>query len=1335
MTIPGCARKDENEFGGWIMGGFGGRRSFVVISVVALLLGGSGLFAAPVDPARVRQVTEGFLQAKAAAGRQSPQLTILSSPSPGSSPRPVLGDDGTVLAYVIDLEPRGFVALAADTDLAPVIAYSFRSSFPADGDRANPLYRMVREDLRLRAKALAEHPELKSPETARQWASYAEGGKGAGPLPNSDFRLQAVQQWPPEGSTVTGGLLTTAWEQGPPYNQLCPLDTVDGGRSYVGCAATAVAQILNFHRQCNVAFSPSDAYTMTSGMRMDADSTLYGFPSFEALNGYVAAVRARFQAGVDLNDVEKATLSFACGVAMHMDYSSDGSGASPSDAQEAMVGKFRFAGGDMFGGLSAESFLVLQENVINGLPAMIGLRPADGYGGHAVVCDGYNTDGEYHLNFGWGSLYPEKITDVWYRLPTGFYPLDLVITETVLNLRPEEPAVQTDPASLNFYGTPGQDSESQILRIQNNAARVTVQSITSPEGFLIAKSDGFSDRVDSFELTRPQQNASIAVKFRPERAGGYYGTLAIHYDDGNVRYVILRGWSFADGTQVAAGAVSGTWTRSKSPYFVGGHLQVADNGELAIEPGVKVFFLGPFSLTVGKNATFTAQGNAAQPIELTAWNRETGWAGVRFLDSGSDDVLRYCSLSWAKKNSGFIPTESSDATGVTEPDSHGGAIYCSNSDPTLEGCRLTNNVGDGGGAIYCVDSFPVVSNTLIANNTALGGVPRCGGFCISQSGIADLRNCTIVNNSPGGVFTASWDGLIMTNSIVWGNEMYQIQTDESAPEVTFCDVQGGYLGAGNRSADPCFFSPSAGPGIEYDGAAANWALQTRSPCINAGTRVPDLPAMDLAGAARIASGVLDLGAYENQSELPLLTIAPSGTADVGFVRVNASETLLLDLTNTGKQDCTIQSVSVSEGDKVFSLPTAVENRVLTPGASLSVQVAFSPTREAVYRGKLDVRSTAANAGRIQIALKGVGILGTVVPAGSVSGTWSKAASPYVVTGDITVPRNKTLTIEPGVTVKFAGHFGLTVGYKAKLLAVGTEQDQIVFTAGDKEQGWFGLRLINSGSDDKLQFCTLEYASKPRTGGGGVAGLFGGAILCYASYEDDPGFPMPTSPTIDSCLLTHNYARTGGAVACLQCEPVITNNTIIENASDYDGGGIALYYAQGTIANNVIARNYALVGGGVMNVVSSPSILNNTIVANRPSSLDLESALVDFFGDPTPALILNNIVWKNEIFLSDTAAPDEFEIRYNDVQGGWEGEGNIDKDPLFANPDAEDYHLRSKAGRWDPAAQAWVVDTVTSPCIDAGDPAADFAKEPEPNGGRINLGAYGGTAQASKSPGL
>ena len=103
------------------------------------------------------------------------------------------------------------------------------------------------------------------------------------------------------------------------------------------------------------------------------------------------------------------------------------------------------------------------------------------------------------------------------------------------------------------------------------------------------------------------------------------------------------------------------------------------------------------------------------------------------------------------------------------------------------------------------------------------------------------------------------------------------------------------------------------------------------------------------------------------------------------------------------------------------------------------------------------------------------------------------------------------------------------------------------------------------------------------------------------------------------------------------------------------------------------------------------------------------------------------------------------VSYCNVEGGqsrtsvseystltW-GEGNIDADPLFANAAAGDFHLKSEAGRWDATAEAWVFDSATSPCIDAGNPVdLNWMAELWPHGGRINMGVYGGTPQASMS---
>lgn len=77
-----------------------------------------------------------------------------------------------------------------------------------------------------------------------------------------------------------------------------------------------------------------------------------------------------------------------------------------------------------------------------------------------------------------------------------------------------------------------------------------------------------------------------------------------------------------------------------------------------------------------------------------------------------------------------------------------------------------------------------------------------------------------------------------------------------------------------------------------------------------------------------------------------------------------------------------------------------------------------------------------------------------------------------------------------------------------------------------------------------------------------------------------------------------------------------------------------------------------------------------------------------------------------------------------------GTGCIAKDPCFADAASGDFHLKSTAGRWN--GTTWVKDTVTSPCIDAGESSAAYANEPSPNGNRVNMGAYGNTSEASKS---
>ena len=160
----------------------------------------------------------------------------------------------------------------------------------------------------------------------------------------------------------------------------------------------------------------------------------------------------------------------------------------------------------------------------------------------------------------------------------------------------------------------------------------------------------------------------------------------------------------------------------------------------------------------------------------------------------------------------------------------------------------------------------------------------------------------------------------------------------------------------------------------------------------------------------------------------------------------------------------------------------------------------------------------------------------------------------------------------------------------------------------------------------------------------------------------------------------------------------------------------------------------------------------------------------FCGYDADVVIRNSLFWNNQSLLGpeialaqgyDGSVPSKASLSYTLIQGAqggvsadsnctllW-GVGNISDDPCFARPgcwdpngtpaDASDdilvegdYHLRSQAGRWDPVNRIWIADNVTSPCIDAGDPNSPIGLEPFPNGGRINMGAYGDTAEASKS---
>ena len=305
-------------------------------------------------------------------------------------------------------------------------------------------------------------------------------------------------------------------------------------------------------------------------------------------------------------------------------------------------------------------------------------------------------------------------------------------------------------------------------------------------------------------------------------------------------------------------------------------------------------------------------------------------------------------------------------------------------------------------------------------------------------------------------------------------------------------------------------------------------------------------------------------------------------------------------------------------------------------------------------------------------------------------------------------------------------------------------------------------LVYSESSAILSNCIIRGNSTTKEIGGGVlcwenssatltnciiegnrAGKSGGGMFCG----------QHSSMTVTGCIIRDNssiatsLAGGGGAQCYLDSSLTMTDCLIADNYSGCGGGGVFCSSTASVIVTNcVIVGNTARWGGGLggWEPTSTTTVSNCTIWGNSANAdgggvgcYDGASAMV------TNSIVCGNISPKgNEIYLEQ--APTECGVTYSNVASGqagvtvegdstlsW-GAGNIDADPCFTDPENDDYHLKSGAGRWDSNNQLWVQDDVTSPCIDVGDPMSPIGLELFPNGGFINMGAYGGTPEASKT---
>jgi len=283
----------------------------------------------------------------------------------------------------------------------------------------------------------------------------------------------------------------------------------------------------------------------------------------------------------------------------------------------------------------------------------------------------------------------------------------------------------------------------------------------------------------------------------------------------------------------------------------------------------------------------------------------------------------------------------------------------------------------------------------------------------------------------------------------------------------------------------------------------------------------------------------------------------------------------------------------------------------------------------------------------------------------------------------------------------------------------------------------GIACINA--EPTIKGCVVA-ANETRDAGGGV--------YCYRCQN----------ALLERCVIRENEVsfRSGGGVDWRSSDGILRNCVIVENRSSYGGAGVHMRACDANVVSCTIAYNSASgdLGGGIYHNLSRTTIRNSIVWVNTsPDNAQIHAySWRGYFDGPASPLPTVNSV-SNVVFSN---IQDGENGVYIHGEPGWFlldwGDGNTAEDPCFAeiapaahdpgprsgfNIDLEgnvhnDYHLKSQAGRWDPLSGSWVKDDVTSPCIDAGDPNSPIGDELQPNGSRINMGAYGGTVEASKS---
>ncbi len=278
----------------------------------------------------------------------------------------------------------------------------------------------------------------------------------------------------------------------------------------------------------------------------------------------------------------------------------------------------------------------------------------------------------------------------------------------------------------------------------------------------------------------------------------------------------------------------------------------------------------------------------------------------------------------------------------------------------------------------------------------------------------------------------------------------------------------------------------------------------------------------------------------------------------------------------------------------------------------------------------------------------------------------------------------------------------------------------------------GGGIFCENSSPSIINCVIKQCSAEL--GGGIASVGGSPLIVDSTIEQcraggfgaGIGLIKGSDARIVNCTIKRNTASdngVGGGVYCLQSSLEMAGCDISFNNAQGNAHGGGIYCGgsstQATLEHCIISNNDAQAGGGIFSDSYADLDITNCTIADNTNA--------GVYADSSYITIKNSIVWYNGSSAVSLNGALSSSIQYSNIERYSSGQNNINSDPKFVSR-GSDYHLRSG---FTGQATNW---SNHSPCIDAGDPQDPIGAEPFPNNKRINMGAYGGTRDASYSTG-